>query len=100
MDSGYKKIKTYPFRYDGNVIWPILFLIIFPPVGIALLLLNMAVRSDDVFYKLHYKGSEGWFIFWSIILFPVAIILAALNGFDIVAENNENEIIVNDAKEQ
>lgn len=69
----------------GNIVWPILFLILFFPLGILLIILNTAVRKEGVYYSLHYRGSQGWLIFWTIVLFPVAIILGALRGFDIVA---------------
>lgn len=83
-NSGKHTVSEYPLKYVGNIVWPILFLILFFPVGILLLVLNTAVRKDGKYYSLHYLGSEGWLIFWTIIFFPVAIILGALNGFDIV----------------
>lgn len=85
--SNIYKVSEYPLKYLGNLVWPILFLILFFPLGILLLVLNTAVRKDGVYYSLHYLGSEGWLIFWTIIFFPVAIILGALNGFDIIAHN-------------
>lgn len=77
-------ISGYPIRYLGNVLWPILFLIIYFPVGLLLLLLNLAIEKKGVFYSLHYRGSQGWLIFWTIVFFPIAIILAIIKGFDIV----------------
>ena len=73
----------YPLSYRGNIIWPILFLLLFPPVGIALVGLNTSVRRDGVNYSLHYRGSEAWLVFWTVLFFPVAIILGVLNGFDV-----------------
>lgn len=78
-------VSEYPIKYLGNIVWLVLFLIIFPPLGLLLLILNTAIRKDGVFYSLQYRGSNGWLIFWTILLFPVAIILAAINGFDVVA---------------
>jgi hypothetical protein len=80
------KSYQYPITYKGNVVWPILFLILFFPVGIVLLLLNTCIRIEGVSYSLKYRGSEFWLIFWTIIFFPVAIILGAINGFDLEAQ--------------
>lgn len=84
-------IAEYPLKYDGNIVWPVLFLIIFPPVGVLLLLLNLAVRKEGVYYSLRYRGSQGWLIFWTIVLFPVAIILGALNGFDVITQEQKEQ---------
>lgn len=78
-------VSEYPLKYLGNIVWPILFLILFFPLGILLILLNTAVRKEGIFYSLDYRGSQGWLIFWTIIFFPVAIVLGALNGFNIIA---------------
>lgn len=86
-DPNSYKVSEYPLKYLGNIVWPILFLILFFPLGILLLILNTAVRKEGIYYSLHYRGSQGWLIFWTIIFFPVAIILGALNGFDIIAHN-------------
>lgn len=85
-NSGNYTVSEYPLKYLGNIVWPVLFLILFFPLGILLIILNTAVRKEGLFYSLHYRGSQGWLIFWTIIFFPVAIILGALNGFDIVAQ--------------
>lgn len=77
---------NYPLLYKGNLLWPILFLLIFPPVGVLLLAFNLCFRKDGVQYSLKYRGSEFWLIFWTIIFFPIAIILAALTGFDVIEE--------------
>ena len=84
MNNGNYTVAEYPLKYLGNIVWPILFLILFFPLGILLLVLNTAVRKEGVYYSLHYHGSQGWLIFWTIIFFPVAIILGAVNGFDIM----------------
>lgn len=83
-----KTVSEYPLKYLGNIVWPVLFLIIFPPLGLLLLTLNTAIRRDGVFYSLNYRGSQGWLMFWTIVFFPVAIILAALNGFDVITHPN------------
>lgn len=82
------KVNEYPIKYNGNIVWLVLAIIIFFPVGILLLVLNLAVKREGVFYQLHYRGSEGWLIFWTIVFFPVAIILGALNGFDVMADSS------------
>lgn len=73
----------YPLSYRGNIVWAILFLIIFPPVGLILIALNSCVRKNNISYSLHYRGDSFWLYFWTILFFPVAIILGVLRGFDI-----------------
>lgn len=79
-----KRSFEYPLSYNGNILWPILFLFIFPPVGLLLILLNISFRKGNLVYFLHYKGHEALLILWTILFFPVAIALAIFNGFDIV----------------
>jgi hypothetical protein len=86
QQPGNYTVSEYPLKYLGNIVWPILFLILFFPLGILLLILNTAVRVNGVFYSLHYRGSQPWLIFWTIVFFPVAIVLGALNGFDVIAQ--------------
>ena len=81
-----EKIYQYPLSYKGNVLWPVLFLLLFPPLGIVLFLLNTHVRHEGVSYSLHYRGSQFWLTFWSIIFFPVAIVLGFINGFDVIGQ--------------
>jgi hypothetical protein len=76
----------YPFHYRGNLFWLIFFLIIFFPVGIVLLLLNLTVVREDMCYGLKYNGSKFWLIFWTVLFFPIAIILGAINGFDVIGQ--------------
>lgn len=76
----------YPLSYDGNVIWPVLFLLLFPPLGIILLILNTSVRLEDTSYSLNYRGSQSWLIFWAIVFFPIAIVLGIIKGFDVVGK--------------
>lgn len=78
-----KNSYQYPFSYDGCIFWPILFLILFLPIGIALLILNGHIHKQDVCYSLSYKGSRFWLLFWTLVFFPIAIILGILNGFDV-----------------
>lgn len=78
------KTYKYPLSYHGNLLWPILFLLIFPPIGIVLILLNTCLRKGNMTYFLHYKGNEFWLLFWGAVFFPIAIILAIFHGFDII----------------
>jgi len=79
--------KEYPLTYNGSLVWPVLFLILFLPLGILLVVLKTSVRRDGVNYSLHYRGSEGWLFFWTLLFFPVAIIFGFLNGFDVRGED-------------
>lgn len=77
---------SYPLSYKGNLFWLVLFLIIFPPLGLLLLLLNGCIKKEGVCYFLEYRGDKFWLYFWTIIFFPIAIILGAIHGFDVVGE--------------
>ncbi|MGZ3633614.1 MAG: hypothetical protein ACXU9U_01455 [Parachlamydiaceae bacterium] len=79
-----KRSFEYPLSYRGNVLWPIVFLFLFPPVGILLILLNTSFRKGNLVYFLHYRGSEAWLIAWTLLFFPIAIALAIFNGFDVI----------------
>ncbi len=81
-DYNQKKTYKYPLIYNGNLVWPILFLFLFPPVGLLLVIMNSRIRKGNTQYYLSYRGSEFWLYFWTIVFFPIAIILALLNGFD------------------
>jgi hypothetical protein len=84
-----RKTYKYPLGYNGNVLWPILFIFLFPPLGMFLILLNANFRKGGVTYFLHYKGSEFWLLVWTIAFFPVAIALGIFNGFDVVELSDE-----------
>ncbi len=84
-----KRTYQYPLSYQGNLLWPLLFLFLFPPIGLMLLLLNTCLRKGPMTYFLHYKGSEFWLLFWTVLFFPIAILLAIFNGFNIVELNDE-----------
>ena len=77
----------YPLSYKGNVVWLILFLLIFPPLGVILLFLNLCFRKDGICYSLKYRGSKFWLIFWTIVFFPIAIFLGLIRGFDVISDN-------------
>lgn len=82
-----KKVKhRYPFKYKGNIVLFILFLIIFFPVAIILAIKNGVILKDNKYFSLSYRGSYGWLIFWAIVFFPVAFILLLLKGVDVVEE--------------
>jgi hypothetical protein len=85
MDNN-QNVYQYPLSYSGNVLWPILFLLIFPPISFILFLMNTQVRHEGVSYSLHYRGSQCWLFFWTILFFPIAIILGFINGFDIIGK--------------
>lgn len=80
------EIYKYPISYNGNVLWPVLFLLLFPPLGIILLILNTSVIQEGVSYSLNYRGSQFWLIFWSIVFFPVAVVLGFITGFDVIGK--------------
>ena len=75
--------KEYPLQYEGNIVWPILFLLLWFPVGILLLIFNGSLQRDGMRYKLRYRGEQTWLVVWTVLFFPVAVLLAIINGFDI-----------------
>lgn len=84
-----KVVYKYPLGYKGNTLWPLVFLFIYPPLGILLLLLNGYFIKNNMQYYLNYKGSIFWLGFWMLLFFPIAIILAIVNGFDIIEVTEE-----------
>jgi len=89
--------KIYcPRWYTGNLFFLILFLIIWLPVGILLLMKNASFTKDNSRFYLHYHGSWGWLFFWGIVFFPIAVILFLIKGFDVIEEETilEEETII------
>jgi hypothetical protein len=77
----------YPLSYQGNLLWLVLFLLIWPPLGLLLLLLNGCVRKNGTIYSLEYQGNPFWLFFWTLLFFPVAIFLGVIKGFDVIGKN-------------
>ena len=77
-----------PVRYEGNLFFLIIFLILWVPIGILLLLENAYFIQGTSRFSLNYHGSWEWLYFWGIIFFPVAFVLIVLKGVDIVQESN------------
>ncbi|MGI4851568.1 MAG: hypothetical protein ACRYGR_06470 [Janthinobacterium lividum] len=73
-----------PFRYRGNVIFPIILMIIFFPVGCLLLFKGAYFIQGTNSYYLKYHGNWGWLFFWAILFFPMTIILMIFVGFDVI----------------
>ena len=82
-----KKFST-PFHYQGNLFFLILFLFIFFPIGILLLLKNTHIVAESSQFHLAYHGSWGWLFFWGLLFFPIAIILFLVKGVDIIEERD------------
>lgn len=79
------KFKS-PFSYKGNIIWPIIFIFLFFPIAILLVLLNTRIKQGFNYYSLKYHGSFFWLCFWTIVFFPIAFLLGLFNGFDVIEE--------------
>lgn len=77
----------YPIGYQGSILWLVLFLLVWPPLGLLLLILNACVRKNGMVYSLEYQGSSGWLFFWTLLFFPVAILLGIIKGFDVVGKD-------------
>ncbi len=74
----------------------ILFLIIWLPVGILLLMKNGAIVKENSRFYLSYHGKWGWLLFWGVLFFPVSILLLLIKGVDVVEEETlmEEELII------
>lgn len=80
-----------PVRYRGNLFFLILFLIIWLPVGVLLLLKNGCIVTKTSSLFLYYHGQWGWLLFWGILFFPVSICLLLIKGVDVVEEEMQSE---------
>jgi hypothetical protein len=85
-----------PLRYDGNLFYLILFLILWLPVGILLLIKNGRIITQRGGYICQYHGSWGWLFFWGVLFFPIAILLLLIKGTDIIEEviSDEEETLI------
>jgi hypothetical protein len=89
--------KVYcPRWYTGNLFFLILFLIIWLPIGLLLLMKNASFSKNNSRYYIDYHGSWGWLFFWGILFFPVAVILFLIKGVDVIEEETitEGETII------
>lgn len=93
-----KTTRVYcPRWYSGNLFFLILFLIIWLPIGILLLMRNGSFAKGNSRYYLEYHGSWFWLFFWAILFFPISIILLLIKGVDLIEEETfEEEIIIVD----
>lgn len=73
-----------PLRYHGNIVFPILLMILFFPVGCILFLKGAYFLQGTSSYHLRYHGSWGWLFFWAIFFFPITILLMIFVGFDVI----------------
>lgn len=92
MEQTRKVIKTTkiycPKWYSGNLFFLILFLILWFPIGILLLMRNGSITKKNSRFYLHYHGSWGWLYFWGLIFFPIAVILLLVKGTDVIEEES------------
>ena len=100
MENKRKVIRTTkiycPRWYSGNLFFLILFLIIWFPIGILLLMRNGSITKENSRFYLHYHGTWGWLYFWGFLFFPVAVILLLIKGVDVIEEETvvEEETII------
>lgn len=85
-----------PIRYQGNLLFLILFLLVWLPVGMLLALKNARLATESSTFYLLYQGKWGWLFFWGVLFFPIAILLLLVKGVDVVEEETilEQEIII------
>lgn len=82
----------YPLNYRGNI-FILIIGILFPPLGICLLIKNLAIQHKATRLYLSYCGNITWVIFWSIVFFPFAIILLLVRGVDLIEETDNKSKI-------
>ncbi|MBM3469034.1 MAG: hypothetical protein FJX71_06360 [Alphaproteobacteria bacterium] len=75
-----------PFHYRGNVFYLILFLILWLPVGVLLLIKNSAFVTGTAQYYISYHAQWNWLLFWGVVFFPVAIFLLIIKGISVIGE--------------
>ncbi|MBX9805362.1 MAG: hypothetical protein K2Y18_06385 [Alphaproteobacteria bacterium] len=80
-----------PLQYRGYLFFLILFLIIWPPLGVLLLIRHACISVRNSKFYLVYHGSWGWLYFWGILFFPVAIVLLFVKGVDLIDETVVDE---------
>lgn len=80
-----------PIQYRGNLFFLILFLIIWLPLGILLLLKHGSIASQTSRFYCQYHGSWNWLFFWGLLFFPIAVLLFLLKGVDVIEEATVEE---------
>lgn len=85
-----------PIQYGGNLFFLILFLIIWLPVGLLLLIRNVCISKNSSKFYITYQGSWGWLFFWGILFFPISILFICIKGVNLVEEETviEQEAVV------
>jgi hypothetical protein len=92
-----KIVRRYVLpKYTGNLFWPILFCIIWPPLGVILLIKNINIRRGNRRFVVQYYGKWFWVLLFAVIFFPVSIILLIFKGeiVELEIENFEDTIII------
>ena len=86
---------SFQVKYDGSYIILILWMLIYFPVSLVLLMTGGMLTLNNKAYKLKYGGSRLWLCFWVIVLFPIAFLLIFLNGFTIIEMKTVETIEIN-----
>lgn len=84
-----KKTITHfssPLTYEGNLFFLILFLILWLPVGLLMLMRHGRIVKRESKFSLHYCGSWGWLLFWGLFFFPISILLLLMKGVEVIEE--------------
>jgi len=72
--------KKFHIKYSHSKFWLILWILLFFPIGLILLLSHSQVVFGGRKVKMEYDGSRFWLFFWALVFFPVAILLLVFNG--------------------
>ena len=57
-----------PIKYEGNLFFLIIFLILWLPLGILLLIKHGSITTQKGRVVCFYHGSWGWLFFWGLYL--------------------------------
>ena len=79
--------EKFGLKYKGSIFWLVVWMIVFFPIGLALVALNSEFDFGGKRYEAKYEGSQFWLLLWLICFFPIAILLIMFNGFSIERES-------------
>lgn len=86
--------STFKIHYNGSLPWLIFWIIIFFPIALVLLFTAISFEVGATTYTIKYDGSRFWLGFWVLVFFPVAFVLLFLNGYTVIVNKKEPEVIV------
>lgn len=80
--------SEYKIRYQGSIVWLVVWALLFFPIAIMLFLTGTCFQSKGRTYRLRYEGSRFWLGFWVLVFFPIALILLFCKGAWVTTDEN------------